>query len=223
MPKKPRSICSQEQKVKQPKANNGPLEILWKPRNERQREVEKLWNHSKIIIMMGPAGTGKTSAALGMAMRQSKRPLWLCRPAIDCDEDLGFEPGELSEKLRSWMAPFADVLGSMTNAKLDKLLSEEIEAVSAGRLRGRTVNGTLIVDEAQNLTRSQLKCILTRLGLGGKIVLCGDSKQSDLYEGQPPLVSVEREIKHLDGVETVWFEYADQCRDGLVSEIAKIL
>lgn len=176
--------------------------------------MQLLWPLSRILIAVGPAGTGKTCAALALALQDKRQPLWLCRPAVPCDENLGFVPGELSEKLEPWLAPFADVLGSISHEPLSKIRAE---AVSVGMLRGRTVKGILIVEEAQNLTRNQLVCVLTRLGEGGKIVLCGDPDQSDLRDSQ--FERIADDIEDLPGVSRVLFT-ADQCvRDKLVTQI----
>ena len=207
--------------AKQPTSGKQP-EVIFKPKNVAQRKMQAIWSHSRIIFAIGKAGTGKSHAALALALMDRRPPLWLCRPAISCGEELGFEPGTLDEKLLSWMAPFADVLSSMSFEKLDKLIDKiNCEALSVGRLRGRTVNGTLIVDEAQNLSRAQLTCVLTRLGEHGKIVICGDPGQSDLSHS--PLEEVADSIKDLEGVAQVDFPIDGCCRDPLVVKILERL
>ncbi len=158
--------------------------------------------------------THNTHAALALALMHKCYPLWLCRPAVACDEELGFMPGDLNEKLAPWLAPFHDVLGGISHEPLSKI---KAEAISVGMLRGRTVKGCLIVDECQNLTKAQLTCILTRLGNGGKIILCGDPDQSDLRDSRFERMSDQ--IEDLSGVSRVVFT-ADQCvRDPLVMQI----
>ena len=166
--------------AKSPAVRKQP-EVVFTPKNDAQRKMQELWQSSRIIFAIGSAGSGKSHAALALALTDRKGPLWLCRPAIACGEELGFLPGTLDEKLLPWMAPFADVLASMSFDKLDKVIDHvNVEALSVGMLRGRTVNGVLIVDEAQNLSKNQLVCVLTRLGLFGKIVICGDPDQSEI-------------------------------------------
>lgn len=207
--------------AKQPPSGK-PAEVVFKAKNAAQRKMQTIWASSRIIFAIGPAGGGKSHCALALALMDRRPPLWLCRPAIPCGEELGFEPGTIDEKLVSWMAPFADVLSSMSFDKLDKLIDKiNCEALSVGRLRGRTVNGTLIVDEAQNLSRAQLKCILTRLGEHGKIVICGDPGQSDL--DYSALEEVAEEIKDLEGVARVDFPIDGCCRDPLVVKILERL
>ena len=104
--------------------------------------------------------------------------LFLARPTISVDEQLGFMPGNMEEKLGVWAGAFKDCLGDLTYASLEDF---DTELVAVGMLRGRTIkNAILIVDEAQNLTYNQLKCIVTRMGKNAKIILCGDPRQSDI-------------------------------------------
>jgi len=174
------------------------------------------------MFAIGPAGVGKTHCALALALLDKKTPLWLCRPAIACDEDLGFIPGDIDEKLMPWMAPFADVLSSMSFDKLDKIIDKtNCEALSVGMLRGRTVKGILIVEESQNLSYNQLVCILTRLGETGKIIICGDPDQSDL--SRSPLIEFADKIADLGGVSRIDFPPDACCRDPLVIKILKRL
>lgn len=206
-----------------PTAARKPVEVItFTPKNDAQRQMQELWHSSRIIFAVGSAGSGKSHAALALALTDRRGPLWLCRPAIACGEELGFVPGTLDEKLLPWMAPFADVLSSMSFDKLDKVIDHvSVEALSVGMLRGRTVNGTLIVDEGQNLTRSQLVCVLTRLGVHGKIVICGDPRQSDLNDS--PLEEFAELLADLDGVARVDFPAEGCCRDPLVVKILERL
>jgi phosphate starvation-inducible protein PhoH and related proteins len=219
------------------KQSNETLDFLYKPQSPAQQEAEELWKQSRILFFIGPAGTGKTSAAIGMAINEGlhsknrdstqRTRLWLARPAVTCDdEELGFIPGDLNEKMLPWIAPFMDCFGDLSNSSWETLSKTlDVETISVGLLRGRTIrNGTLIVDEGQNLTKSQLVCILTRLGRNSRIVICGDPSQSDLYSfKESPLTDAARKLNKLDTVSTVLFKKTDQLRDPLVSQIIDLL
>lgn len=201
--------------------------LSYKPRNSSQRLVRELWPQEQITLLalQGPAGTGKTTAALAEAFldvfAKRKRCVYLARPTISVEEDLGFFPGTLEEKLGPWLPAFRDVFGELCHDRLDKL-SGLWEAVSVGMLRGRTItNATLIVDEAQNCSYSQLKCIVTRPGRNSRIVLCGDASQSDLTENfsSVPLGVFARHIAGTPGYREVLFNIADQVRHPFVSAV----
>lgn len=203
-------------------------EVLFTPVTNSQRAVVLAWGESKILFLTGPAGTGKTHAAFGLALRdRNKRDfkIMLSRPLITCDhEDMGFLPGDKNEKLSPWMAPYADVLSSMSHMSLSDL-SKRIEFVPIGFLRGRSINNAvLIVDEAQNLTWKQLECIVTRVGLDGKVVLCGDPRQSDIYDPmKSPLLDMYTTLSHIDGVTHIKFTKNDVVRSGFVGEVLRAL
>jgi phosphate starvation-inducible PhoH-like protein len=206
------------------------------PRNDAQEAACELWPRSRVLFLLGASGSGKTHLALGLALREifahrrddGPRPkLMLARPTVTCGESLGYLPGDLMEKISPWLAPFRDVLGSLSDDTLEELQDEvEIESVPVGLLRGRTVsNATLIVDECQNLTAAQLLCVLTRIGHRGRIVLCGDPQQADLYDDprEVPVVHAARKLGRLDTVAAVTFKPVHIVRDPLVAEILRHL
>lgn len=210
--------------------------IQLEARNSAQAAAIELWDRSRILFLLGASGSGKTHLALGLALREilhhdrdrgPQPKLMLARPTVACGESLGFLPGSLDEKILPWLAPFRDVLGSLSNDTLEQLQEEiEIEAIPVGLLRGRTVsNAILIVDESQNLTDAQLLCVLTRIGHRGRIILCADQRQSDLYSDyrEVPVVGAARKLSKLDTVSVVNFKAADTVRDPLISEIIKLL
>lgn len=197
-------------------------QVIYCPLNAGQRKLSQVWESTRIAILHGPAGTGKTHAAIGHAvtdMLERGRRLMLARPLVTCDEEIGFLPGTLEEKLGPWMGAFSDVLGNMSKASMQWFTeSDRVEFVQVGMLRGRTVQKcTLIIDEAQNLTESQLRCVLTRVGRDGRIVLSGDPTQSDI--GQSELANVAKRIASLEGVSVIRFDEKDQMRDPLVNWI----
>lgn len=207
------------------------LEVLYQPRNASQRALAEKWAAAKLVLLVGPAGTGKSCSALAHALLDClagrARRLLLCRPAVACDEDLGFLPGDLDEKLGPWLGAFRDVLGDLSHARWEDVLAAdrfEVELLAAGMARGRTVkDGVLICDEAQNLTPAQIKCLATRVGRNGKVVLCGDPTQSDLRLAPNPLAAAAARLALVDGVELVKFAAADQLRDPFVTAVIDAL
>ncbi len=168
---------------------------IWgiKARNAQQRMATELLLRDDIplVTMTGKAGTGKTLLALAAGLlqiedQQKYKKLLVARPIVPLGKDIGFLPGEKEEKLRPWMQPIYDNLEYLFNTKkpgdLDKILagmgSIQVEALTY--IRGRSIPGQyIIVDEAQNLTKHEVKTILTRVGEGSKIVLMGDPEQID--------------------------------------------
>ena len=112
-----------------------------------------------------------------------KPRLMLTRPMVGCDEDLGFLPGNVEEKTLPWLLPFKDVLADLTFDSWERMQEAvDVEFIPTGMLRGRTVShGILIADELQNATASQIKCILTRIGRGGRIIALADPDQSAVF------------------------------------------
>lgn len=196
--------------------------IIFSPRHDGQRKVAEIWDKSQAIVITGPAGTGKTSVALGLALTREPRVI-LCRPAVAVDEDLGFTPGTIEEKLAPWMAPFLDVLGDLSNVRhLAKL--KNVETVSIGMLGGRTIKGaTLICDEAQNCSYAQLKMALTRIGEKGRVVLCGDYEQTQLKTKPNPLRDIADRLSLVTGAAVINFLPQHQQRSGFVTEVLKVL
>lgn len=201
------------------------------PRSKNQQLVVDRWADSKILFLLGLAGCGKTHLSLGLALQDAfshkrdngpKPTIMLTRAMVGCDEDPGLFPGDPSMKIWPWLAPFSDVLGSLTNESWEELQSSvDIQPIHVGLCRGRTVsNGVLICDEAQSLTRSQLVCLVTRVGRGGKVVLCGDPFQSDRFRPEEsPLVDIAERLSDLPEVSVIKFNKADQQREPLINKI----
>jgi phosphate starvation-inducible PhoH-like protein len=203
--------------------------IVYTPRNDRQRLIRTIWPQTRLLVVTGPAGTGKTTAALGEALLDvfagRGERVMLARPVVAVEEELGFLPGGLAEKLGPWLAPFSDVLGDLTADTLDKLKGKW-EPVPVGMLRGRTISrGTLIIDEAQNCSWNQLVCAGSRVGRGGRVVLCGDPDQSDLGcdPHEVPLLRLAKKVRKVLGVAWVECTHADQVRDEFVTAFLKAI
>jgi phosphate starvation-inducible protein PhoH and related proteins len=152
----------------------------------QRRYLEQLRTHD-VVFGVGPAGTGKTYLAMAVAVAAIKagrvRRLVLTRPAVEAGEKLGFLPGDLSEKVDPYLRPLYDALADMLPAERVARMTERgvIEVAPLAFMRGRTLNHAyVILDEAQNTTREQMKMFLTRLGEGSRMVITGDTTQVDL-------------------------------------------
>ena len=153
----------------------------------QQTYLQKLQDETKsIVLAIGPAGTGKTMLAVQNGIKQFQEGLVdkiiVTRPAVSVDEDLGFLPGTLNEKMAPWTRPIFDVLGEYYQTKdIAKMLEEGVIEISPlAYMRGRTFkNAYIIADEMQNATVNQMKMLLTRLGEGSKMVVTGDLAQAD--------------------------------------------
>jgi len=154
--------------------------------NEEQKKAKELIIHNPITVLKGAAGSGKTLLAtqisLDLLFRKEIEKIIITRPTVS-KEEIGFLPGDIREKMDPWLAPIYHNLYALYNKeKIDKELElGRIEIVPFAFLRGRTfVNSFVIVDEAQNVTHTQMETILGRLGKGSKMVICGDLAQIDL-------------------------------------------
>ena len=203
------------------------------PRNESQKTyLQKLQDDTKsIVFAIGPAGTGKTLLAVqtGIKLFQEGKveKLIVTRPAVSVDEDLGFLPGTLNEKMAPWTRPIFDVLGEYYQAKdiADMLTEGIIEISPLAYMRGRTFkNAYIIADEMQNATANQMKMLLTRLGENSKMVVTGDLAQADRLEDNGliefcNLLSSQKNLKYIDIVQ---FSAKDIERHNAVKEVLSI-
>ncbi len=182
-----------------------------------------------LTIGVGPAGTGKTYLAVAMAVKAFREKqvgrIVLTRPAVEAGEKLGFLPGDLQQKVDPYLRPLYDalfeMLGSETFAKCQE--RGDIEVAPLAYMRGRTLdNSFIILDEAQNTTREQMKMFLTRLGQGSKAVVTGDITQTDLPDGkQSGLKQILQILKNIEDIEIVKLSGKDVVRNRLVQEIIK--
>ena len=182
-----------------------------------------------IIFGVGPAGTGKTYLAVCQAVNAFKskevEKIILTRPAVEAGEKLGFLPGDLQTKVDPYLRPLYDALGELFGFETYQKLMEKgvIEVAPLAYMRGRTLsNAFVILDEAQNATREQMKMFLTRLGDGSKMVVTGDLTQTDLPEGKTS--GLKQAVTILKGIEEIaicTFSEKDVVRHPLVGKIVK--
>ena len=176
---------------------------------------------------MGPAGTGKTYLAMAQAVSYllSKKVsrIILARPAVEAGEKLGFLPGDLAEKVNPYLRPLYDALYDMMDTEKAQRLLERgtIEVAPIAFMRGRTLNDAFVIlDEAQNATRAQMKMFLTRLGLNSRVVITGDKTQIDLPKpADSGLLEIERLLSGIDGIAFVYLQTVDVVRHRLVRQI----
>jgi phosphate starvation-inducible PhoH-like protein len=204
-----------------------------KPKNHHQEEyVAHLRNKNrKIIVASGPAGTGKTLFATEYGVRNfllgNYEKLIFTRPSVTVDEELGFLPGTLEEKMAPWVRPIYDVLYTFVSPKEVQELMEEkiIEIAPLGFMRGRTFkNAWIVADEMQNSTISQMKMLLTRLGENSRIVITGDLEQHDRVgeiNGMEDFLS-KFKGKRSSSISSFEFDKSDIQREEVVKEVLDI-
>lgn len=182
-----------------------------------------------IVFGIGPAGTGKTYVAVAAAVARFKKGeinrIILTRPAVEAGERLGFLPGTLQEKIDPYLKPLYDALFELIEPeKVNSFLERNVfEIAPLAYMRGRTLNDAFIIlDEAQNTTREQMKMFLTRLGFGSKVVVTGDITQIDLpSKSQSGLVEALKILRGIKGIKIVEFSRKDIVRHKLVQEIIR--
>ena len=182
-----------------------------------------------VCFGIGPAGTGKTYLAVAMAVKAFKSKevsrIILTRPAVEAGEKLGFLPGDLQNKVDPYLRPLYDGLFDMLGAEsFQKLLEKQtIEVAPLAYMRGRTLDDAFIIlDEAQNTSREQMKMFLTRMGTGSKVVVTGDVTQIDLPDrSRSGLLDALNVLKNVEGIARVYFTEKDVVRHRLVQEIVK--
>lgn len=182
-----------------------------------------------LTFCIGPAGTGKTylavAVAVSMLKRKQIRRIVLARPAVEAGEKLGFLPGDIQAKVNPYLRPLFDALGDMMDfVQMKKLIELDIiEIIPLAFMRGRTLNESVIIcDEAQNTSPMQMLMVLTRLGLGSKMIITGDITQIDLEPGQRSgMVEAIEKLRRIKGIGNVKLTQADIVRHRLVQNIVR--
>ena len=200
-----------------------------KPKTVGQTRYVEAVDKSDIVFAIGPAGTGKTYLACAMAVAELKAKrvnrIVFTRPAVEAGESLGFLPGDIRAKVDPYLRPVYDALYDMLQADKMRNLIEMgvIEIAPLAFMRGRTLNEAFVVlDEAQNTTGAQMKMFLTRIGEKSKAVITGDVTQIDLPDNRVSgLLSVQKILKHVKGIEFLYLTEKDVIRHRLVQEIIK--
>tara|TARA_X000001388_G_scaffold73874_2_gene66130 strand:- start:789 stop:1499 length:711 start_codon:yes stop_codon:yes gene_type:complete len=199
------------------------------PRTESQRNLWDFMKSSCQVLVLGPAGTGKTyvTATYASDLYTTKQidKIVITRPHISVGKDIGFLPGTLEEKTYPWALPVLDVLvRHMGRGSVDTgIKNGNIEMAPLALMRGRSFeNAFVIVDETQNITTHELKMLLTRVGEGSKIVLNGDVQQSDLKEADGLSKIIHLAKKHMLDVPIVEFGIEDIVRSDICAEWVKV-
>ena len=197
------------------------------PRSQNQKKYFQLLNSKDIVFAYGPAGTGKTFLAVAKAVESLQKGLVkkiiLSRPAVEAGEKLGFLPGDLKEKVDPFLRPIYDALYEMMpyDQVEKKILNNTIEIAPIAFMRGRTLEDCyIILDEAQNTTKIQMKMFLTRLGKNSKMVIAGDNTQIDLIsKNDSGLIDASRKLQKIEDIGFIELDQKDVIRHEVVRKI----
>lgn len=198
-------------------------------KSEGQRRYLQTILANDVVIGIGPAGTGKTYLAVAAAVdalyKKRVRRIILARPAVEAGESLGFLPGDMQDKVDPYLRPLYDALEDMMPQERVRRALEDstIEIAPLAYMRGRTLSDAFVIlDEAQNATKAQMKMFLTRLGLNSRVVITGDKTQIDLpSKTDSGLLEVEQILSGIEGIEIVYLDTKDVIRHRLVKDIIK--
>ena len=198
-------------------------------RTENQQKLIKEFDTNDMVFAIGPAGSGKTYTAIALAVRALKnrevRKIILSRPAVEAGEKLGFLPGDMKEKIDPYLQPLYDALEDMLPPfKLKEYLETKVVQIAPlAFMRGRTLSDAIIIlDEAQNTSKAQIKMFLTRMGMNAKMIVTGDLTQIDLPSHQKSgLLHSLQVLRKVKGVGKVEFNKKDIVRHKLVQRIVE--
>lgn len=203
------------------------------PKSDRQRDYNRmLYSPNKqMVFAIGPAGTGKTMLACIAAITgyndKSYKKIIMTRPVVSVEEDIGYLPGTLEEKMDPWIRPIMDIFGEYYNqADIQFMIKEKIlEICPLAYMRGRTFKDSFIIaDEMQNSTPNQMKMLLTRIGDDSKMVVTGDLNQHDRKYGENGLKDIYDKVKgkQLKRIDSVVFQHVDIERSPIVKDILEL-
>ena len=197
------------------------------PRSQNQKKYFEFLNDKKIVFAIGPAGTGKTFIAVAKAVsllqKEVVKKIILSRPAVEAGEKLGFLPGDLKDKVDPFLRPIYDALHDlMPYDQVEKKINNGIiEIAPIAFMRGRTLEDCFIIlDEAQNTTRIQMKMFLTRIGKNSKMIVVGDKTQIDLVTiNDSGLLDSENKLKNINDIGFIYLNDCDVVRHEIVRKI----
>lgn len=207
-----------------------PKKVTLKCKNVKQKEYANLIREKEIVFCSGPAGVGKSYVAIAVALQllqddtNSYNKIIIVKPAVEAEENLGFLPGDLKEKMAPYLASSIDIvdkiIGKENRVELEE--SEELIVEPLGFIRGKTIdNSVLLLEEAQNTSSRQMKTILTRIGYGSKYIISGDMDQSDKYHDVTKSGLYDAMTRHNNIPELGFFEFNenDIVRNPLITKI----
>lgn len=198
-----------------------------RPRTEGQRIYVQAMRSHDLVFCVGPAGSGKTYLAVAVAVSLLKagsvKRIVLVRPAVEAGEKLGFLPGDMQAKVNPYLRPLLDAMNDMmTFEQIRRFIENDvIEIAPLAFMRGRTLNNAVVIlDEAQNTTRSQMLMFLTRLGHHSKMIVTGDDSQIDLDDAESSgMIDALRRLRSIQGIAIIRLEKSDIVRHRLVQDI----
>lgn len=196
----------------------------WSPQTPEQKEAAQLFRTHDLLFLLGCAGSGKTHCAISLALQSIKqghhKKLIFVRPLVEAGEKVGFLPGELNEKVQPYLGPLNHILSKVA-FNIPKGI---VEIQTLAFMRGLTFDDCVIVaDESQNMSTSQLKLLLTRMGKNCKVLVCGDQDQSDIHGRGDDLLDVAEKLEDVQGVVIIDFYEDGILRHPLVREVVKRL
>lgn len=188
------------------------IRVDFSPKNHFQVEAIQALKKSAICFLTGPAGSAKTFVATAWALKQMLQrdmKLWVSRPAVSQGASIGYIPGTAEQKVAPYLAPIFEATEKLVGEAASVAIRKQINILPLAFIRGRTIeNATLFIDEAQNLSWSEIKTICTRIGENGQIIFCGDIGQNDHHDKHSPLEEAARTLHGIEaGFESIsWYQ-----------------